>query len=113
MLDGRLVDIQLHPLMWRSILCAGPFSQRSLRELDPVLCGSMNELRTMDDTALAGLCVDFTLPGHPTIDLKEGGSSISVCRSNVEEYIDRVVEASLVTSVGCQIQAFRTAFTEV
>merc|ERR1719199_781277 len=69
-LDNRLVDLQLHPFFWRSVLSSGPFSLRSLRDVDPSLWQSLQEIRGMNEEAIAGLCVDFTLPGHPKIELK-------------------------------------------
>jgi len=112
-LDSRLVDVQLHPLFWRSVLGNAPFSQGSLRELDPELVGSLSNLRGMQGEAISQLCVDFTLPGHPQLELKPGGSGITLSPANVEEYISLVAEASLVTAVAPQVGAFRTAFKEL
>jgi len=109
-LDGRLVDMQLHPLFWRAALSNAPFTQQSLREVDPELFASISRMRDMDSDVLAGLCVDFSLPGHPHIDLKPGGASLSLTSSNLQEYISRVAEVSLVTAVAPQIQAFCSAF---
>merc|ERR1719353_474024 len=112
-LDNRLVDLQLHPLFWRSILGGDPFSHRSLRDVDPVLYSSMQDMRNMNDDAIAGLCVDFTLPGHPQIELKPGGASVSLSNAGMDEYVSRVVEVALVSSIAPQVAAFRTAFSEL
>jgi len=112
-LDSRLVDVQLHPLFWRAVLGGAPFSCSSLREVDPELFKSMNNLRSMSAEAMAQLCVDFTLPGHSQIELKSAGSGISLSPSNVEEYIAAVAEASLITAIAPQVAAFRTAFREL
>lgn len=112
-LDSRLVDVQLHPLFWRAVLGQAPFSQSSLREVDPELYGSLNNLRNMPGQALSQLCVDFTLPGHPQLELKQGGASVTLAQANLEEYISLVAEASLVKAVAPQVGAFRTAFQEL
>lgn len=112
-LDNRLVDLQLHPLFWRSVLNQCDFSRRSLREVDPELYNSTASLTDMEDEALAGLCIDFTLPGHPDIELKPDGARIMLSRANFDEYVAAVAEATLVTGVAQQVAAFRTAFSEL
>lgn len=112
-LDGRLVDIQLHPLFWRAALKSAPISLRSLWEIDPELYASMTRLRQTEKQDLEGLCVDFTLPGSPGIELKPGGQNIALTADNLEEYISSVVEVSLVSTVAPQLQAFCTAFKEL
>jgi E3 ubiquitin-protein ligase TRIP12 len=71
---------------------------------------SISRMRTMDADSLEGLCVDFTLPGRPEIELKPGGAAIALTGENLEDYISRVAEVSLVTAVAPQIEAFCTAF---
>jgi len=112
-LDSRLVDLQLHPFFWRLCLGGGPFSHRALRNIDLELHTSLQEMRGMETEALTQLCVDFTLPGHPSIELKPGGADIALCRANVEEYVGLVCEASLVSAVAPQVLAFRGAFAEL
>jgi E3 ubiquitin-protein ligase TRIP12 len=112
-LDNRLVDVQLHPCFWRAVLDSGPFSQRSLRDLEPELFSRISGLKAMDADALEGLCVDFTLPGHPEIELKPGGSNVTLSGANVEEYVSKLAEVSLDTACAPQVLAFRTAFREL
>jgi E3 ubiquitin-protein ligase TRIP12 len=112
-LDNRLVDLQLHPFFWRAVLGSGPFSQRSLRDVDPVLYASVQDMRGMNEEAIAGLCIDFTLPGHAKIELKPYGADESLTSANLDEYIGRVTEVSIVSSVALQVAAFRTAFSEL
>jgi len=112
-LDSRLVDLQLHPAFWSAVLGGGPFSQNTLRDIDPELFTSMKELRNMDDKALSQLCIDFTLPGRPQIELLPDGLSTSLSKDNVEDYINRVTEVSLVSAVALQVAEFRKAFTEL
>jgi len=112
-IDNRLVDIQLHPAFWRSVLGTAPLSQESLRAVDPELYSSLANIRDMDHSNVEQLCLDFTLPGYPQIELKPGGASITVTGSNRAEYLQRVVEVSLVEAVAPQLDAFRAAFKEL
>lgn len=111
-LDSRLLDVQLHPAFWRSVLGTAPFSEQSLREIDPELSSSLTTLRSLDDAGLSAVAVDFTLPGHDQILLKPDGNAISLSSQNLEEYINRVTEVSLVEAIVPQLAAFRTAFQE-
>lgn len=111
-LDSRLVDVQLHPLFWQAVLARAPFSQRSLLEVDPVLYASLQTLQSASAT-LEELGVDFTLPGHPQLELKLGGAGSILCSTNLQEYIELVSEFSLVTAVEPQVAAFREAFKEL
>jgi E3 ubiquitin-protein ligase TRIP12 len=112
-LDNRLVDLQLHPFFWRSVLGNGPFSHQSLRDIDAALYSSMQDMREMSEEAVTGLCVDFTLPGHPKIELAPAGASKSLSRANIDEYVGRVTEVTLVSSIAHQVAAFRSAFSEL
>lgn len=67
----------------------------------------------IDDTKLDDLCLDFTLPGYPEIELVPGGSQVRVTISNVEDYLDRVIDMTLGSGVRRQVDAFRTGFTRV
>ena len=67
----------------------------------------------IDDTKLDDLCLDFTLPGYPEIELAPGGSQVRVTISNVEDYLDRVIDMTLGSGVRRQVDAFRTGFTRV
>jgi len=112
-LDSRLVDIQLHPLFWRGLLHRAPFTFDSLRELDVTMYNSLRQLRSMDDEALQSLCITFTLPGNPEIELMPGGADVTLPKANLEDYINKVAEFSMVTAVAPQLEAFRTAFSEL
>jgi len=45
------------------------------------------ESLTLDGCRIDNLGLDFTLPGHPTIELRKGGKDIPVTIHNLEEYI--------------------------
>lgn len=59
----------------------------------------------MDD-----LCLDFTLPGDETYELKNGGTEIPVTINNVEEYIELLQDSIAGSGISQQIAAFREGF---
>lgn len=64
----------------------------------------------MDGAGLADLCLDFTLPGDDTYELKKGGSDIPVTINNVEEYVELVGDCIAGSGISQQIAAFREGF---
>lgn len=45
------------------------------------------EALTLDGCRIDNLGLDFTLPGHPTIELRKGGKDTTVTIHNLEEYV--------------------------
>ena len=45
------------------------------------------EALTLDGCRIDNLGLDFTLPGHPSIELRKGGKDIPVTIHNLEEYV--------------------------
>lgn len=45
------------------------------------------EAVTLDGCRIDNLGLDFTLPGHPSIELRKGGKDIPVTIHNLEDYI--------------------------
>jgi hypothetical protein len=80
---------------------------------------SPDELHTMvqnikiDDTTIQDLCLDFTLPGYPDIELVENGSQVDVTNWNVEEYLKEIINFTIGKGVSKQIEAFRKGFNSV
>ncbi|ORX55454.1 hypothetical protein BCR36DRAFT_368192 [Piromyces finnis] len=80
---------------------------------------SPDELHTMvqnikiDDTTIQDLCLDFTLPGFPDIELIENGSEVEVTNWNVEEYLKEIINFTIGKGVNKQIEAFRKGFNSV
>jgi E3 ubiquitin-protein ligase TRIP12 len=78
-------------------------------------------LRTFKRTAvlsyrnvkLEDLCLDFTLPGSPEYELIPGGSQKMVTLDSLEEYVSLVVNATLNSGIGKQIEAFKSGINEV
>jgi hypothetical protein len=56
---------------------------------------------------LSSYFFDLSVLGYPLYELKQGGSEMIVDASNVEEYIEAVVDATLHTGIKAQLQAFR------
>lgn len=42
---------------------------------------------TLDGCSVEDLSLNFTLPGYPNIELKKGGSDISVTIHNLDQYL--------------------------
>ncbi|KAG9009574.1 Ubiquitin fusion degradation protein 4, partial [Tulasnella sp. 427] len=66
----------------------------------------------VDGTKLEDLALDFTLPGYD-IELREGGKNIGVDASNIEDYLNEVLETFVGRGVQVQAQAFRDGFSKV
>merc|ERR1711907_510777 len=60
-----------------------------------------------DGAPLESLYLDFTCPGHPDVELCEGGKDKAVTLDNLEEYIDAVVDATLGGGIKAQVLALR------
>jgi len=71
------------------------------------------EVITINDVMIDDLCLDFTLPGYPEIELAPNGSQVRVTIDNVDTYLDRVIDMTLGSGVRRQVDAFRTGFSQV
>ncbi|KAI8098311.1 uncharacterized protein B0P05DRAFT_501835 [Gilbertella persicaria] len=137
LLDFRIVDIPFSPAFFKVALGNAEPSIELLKEIDPQLAKSIKMLESyikqkreiyddlfkspeekakavrnivVDNTRLEDLCLDFTLPGDDSYELKTGGSDINVTINNVEEYIDLIQDAILGSGISQQIAAFREGF---
>jgi E3 ubiquitin-protein ligase TRIP12 len=59
------------------------------------------------------MCLDFTLPGYPDIELVENGKEIMVSILNVDQYIERIIDMSVGSGIKSQIDSFRRGFNRV
>ena len=64
----------------------------------------------VDGARLEDLCLDFTLPGDASIELKAGGSEIAVTMNNVDEYMELLLDNIAGSGIAKQISAFREGF---
>lgn len=139
MLDSRIIDINFNPTFFK-IEDDTTTSIALLRTIDQDLASSMGQLQayatrrknieadtttspknkevslqnlTIRGAALTDLSLDFTLPGYPSINLIENGSSVEVTGTNLSLYIEKVLDYSLGTGVQAQIKAFQSGFSQV
>lgn len=114
LLDGRLVDVQLTRAFYRWLLGDEEgLGEHDLREVDATLHQSLEQLRKMDGPGLAGLCLDFTLPGYPEWEMRAGGADVAVGPDNINEFIMLVIRHTLVDAVRPAMEAFLAGFDSV
>ncbi|KFH46084.1 ubiquitin fusion degradation protein C12B10.01c-like protein [Hapsidospora chrysogenum ATCC 11550] len=143
MLDSRIVDIHFNPIFFRigETNSSGiKPSLASVKMVDPGLARSLMTIKNfalakraidedpnrtpaqkvadlenivIDNVKLDDLCLDFTLPGYPEIELEEGGSHKRVTIDNVASYLEKVVDVTLGSGVRRQVDAFRAGFSTV
>eukprot|EP00658_Telonema_sp_P-2_P085944 TRINITY_DN9915_c0_g1_i4.p1 TRINITY_DN9915_c0_g1~~TRINITY_DN9915_c0_g1_i4.p1 ORF type:complete len:1131 (+),score=303.45 TRINITY_DN9915_c0_g1_i4:245-3637(+) len=136
-MDGRLIDLPFNPTFWKAILMR-ELSLTDLGTVDPQLCQSLQAMRrvaaeyeaaskighqsereaaieavTLDGAKIEDLCLDFTLPGRPEIELVPNGTEVPVTAENIGDYVARVAQHMLHDGVVWQIEAFRRGFMEI
>lgn len=67
----------------------------------------------INDATIEDLCLDFTLPGYPNIEMIENGSEISVTNWNVEEYVKEIIDFTIGKGIKKQVECFRKGFNSV
>lgn len=123
--DCRLLDLPLSPVLYRLIL-GRKVDLHTLRAVDPALSTSLERLHaaeravagtgraaTVDGCSIDDLCLTFVLPGFSKYELCPGGADVAVTSSNLRQYIDAVVDATLGSGVATQVEAFRTGFSAI
>jgi E3 ubiquitin-protein ligase TRIP12 len=132
--DGRLLDLPLSYVFYRAAL-GQPLDLYDIRRVDAPVGATLEKLHVahkayqhqttsnrglaslmpmmVDGCPIEELCLTFELPGYPDYELRQGGSDIAVDASNVGNYIDAVVDATLKTGIQAQLDAFREGFNEV
>ncbi|KAI8611901.1 hypothetical protein BC830DRAFT_618218 [Chytriomyces sp. MP71] len=68
---------------------------------------------TVKDVRIDDLCLDFTLPGYPDVELKSDGTETSISLENVGDYVEKVVDMTVRSGIQRQTQAFREGFNHV
>ena len=142
MLDSRMVDVSLNPNFFRigyDINAYTP-SVGAVYSIDEGVGKAMKHLkrcatekRRIDEddnlnheqkelairaieyqgSHIEDLGLDFTLPGYPTIELIPDGAKTTVTVENVGQYVDKVIDYTLVSGVRKQINAFKDGFSQV
>ncbi|XP_037076185.1 LOW QUALITY PROTEIN: E3 ubiquitin-protein ligase TRIP12-like [Pollicipes pollicipes] len=91
--------------------------RRRQLEADPALGGEQRraavEALGVDGCSVEELGLDFTLPGHPGIELKRGGRDEPVTIHNLDQYLKLLTHWLLFESVYRQMEAFREGFESV
>ncbi|KAG6195407.1 hypothetical protein E4U10_001905 [Claviceps purpurea] len=143
MIDSRIIDIHFNPIFFRigdapstgikpslgAVKVVDPGLARSLKAIkkfalakkeideDPNRSAAQKvadaESIVIDNVRLEDLCLDFTLPGYPHIELEGNGSQKRVNIENVDRYLEKVIDMTLGTGVRQQVEAFRTGFSQV
>lgn len=140
LLDSRIIDLNFNKVFLRRVLgrSAKP-SIATLKLVDEPLARSLERLQTYLHTRqeiealpslpestrrsklaaltiggakLSDLALDFTLPGY-NIELKPGGRAIDVDDTNLEEYIDLVLEQTIGSGIEQQVRQFRDGFSSI
>jgi len=68
---------------------------------------------TFKNARLEDLCLDFTLPGYPFIELIPQGKDMIVTMDRIEEYIHKVVDMTVGIGIERQVNEFRKGFDRV
>jgi E3 ubiquitin-protein ligase TRIP12 len=143
MIDSRIIDIHLNPIFFRigdaptmgikpslgAVKIVDPGLARSLKTIkkfalakkeideDPSRTAAQKVADTesivIDNVRLEDLCLDFTLPGYPNLELEDHGSHKRVTIENVDAYLDKVIDMTLGIGVRQQVDAFRSGFSQV
>ncbi|KAK1755641.1 ubiquitin fusion degradation protein 4 [Echria macrotheca] len=142
MIDSRIIDINFNPIFFRigdestavrpslgAIKSVDPVVARSLMTIkkfamakkeideDPVRSAAQKVADTekivVDKTRIDDLCLDFTLPGYPEIELIPNGSQTTLTIDNVDLYLEKVIDMTLGAGVRRQVDAFRAGFSQV
>lgn len=143
MIDSRIIDLHFNPIFFRIGDATSTGVKPSLgavKIVDPGLARSLKTIKkfalakkeidedpqrtpaqkvhdteniVIDNVRLEDLCLDFTLPGYPNIELVDNGSHKRVTIENVDMYLERVIDMTLGSGVRRQVDAFRTGFSQV
>lgn len=135
--DGRLIDLPFSvPLM--KLLRGDKLEYADLKHVDAALYKQLEKMRklvvakrTIEDeeslsesekrqqieqllldgqVTIADMCLSFTMPGFPDIELEEGGSNLDVTIWNLDRYLDLVVQYTLFDGIEQQVNALRNGF---
>ncbi|KYK60645.1 HECT-domain-containing protein [Drechmeria coniospora] len=143
MIDSRIIDIHFNPIFFRIGDTPSTGVKPSLgavKMVDPGLARSLKVIKkfalakkeidedanrtavqkvadtadlVVDNVRLEDLCLDFTLPGYPNIELEVNGSHKRLTMENVDLYLERVIDLTLGSGVRQQVDAFRAGFSTV
>ncbi|XP_047337060.1 E3 ubiquitin-protein ligase UPL4 [Impatiens glandulifera] len=133
--DGRVLDIPFSKAFYKLIL-GQELTIYDIHLFDPELGRTLLEFQSIverqkylksitgedsvvgvvlcfRDTSIVDLCLDFTLPGYPEHYLSSASDPQLVNESNLEEYVNLIVDATIGDGISKQIEAFKTGFNQV
>lgn len=138
-MDSRMVDINMSQTFYKSIITQDEtFDICDMQYVDMTLYKSLSQLYdvalqkkriesdsshtrdsldltlsslTLDGVPIEDLGLDFVLPGT-NIELKKDGKDTPVTIDNLNEYLQLVVQFTLVDGVSTQLQAFKEGFQQ-
>ncbi|KAD3337492.1 hypothetical protein E3N88_33012 [Mikania micrantha] len=132
--DGRVLDLPLSKAFYKLIL-GQELTLYDIQSFDPVLGKTLVEFQALverreylesvgeisaddldpcfRDTKINELHLDFTLPGYPDYILASGPDKEMVDSSNLKEYIELVVDATINSGISRQMDAFKSGFNQV
>ncbi|KAG2219608.1 hypothetical protein INT45_011333 [Circinella minor] len=140
MLDFRIIDFPFSEAFFKVALGKETPTKALIAEIDSVLGKSLENLEAfverkrsiyadtslsaeqkkeavadikVQDNQIDDLCLDFTLPGNPDIELKPDGAEIPVTIQNVEEFIELLEDMIAGSGVSNQFEAFRQGFNQL
>ena len=127
MQDSRLLDLPFAPSFYK-LLLQQPLTPADMAIIDPALhqsltamealCNSRTRMKddaplTLDGCPIESLCLDFTLPGYPDVELVAGGKDQTVTIDNLQQYCELVREMYLATGLEVQRTALHAGFSQV
>ena len=139
MLDSRIIDIHFNPAFFRVRDNSSGITPSigTVKLVDPDLASALTVMKRFANQWEAAksytgpstseheealnhikaqvddLALDFTLPGYPHIELIPNGSNTPLTTDNLDLYIEKVIDMTLVTGVKPQLDAFRSGFSQV
>lgn len=115
LLDSRIIDCNFSPVFMRAVLSSnrGLPTMAALKAVDGPLASSLERLLSMSEEDLSGMALDFTLPGDEDFELKAGGKGMTVSSSNVQEYVDAVIDATIRRGIQPLVKSFRQGFNTI
>ncbi|KAJ3298738.1 Ubiquitin fusion degradation protein 4, partial [Blyttiomyces sp. JEL0837] len=120
---GRLAS-ELHllkhvdPMLYQSLAELNRFVHiQNVIQMDSSLSAEEKSSRlsgvSVRGAKLEDLCLDFTLPGYPGVELIPKGPETPVTTSNLGDYIEAIVDLTVGEGVQRQVDAFRRGFDKV
>ncbi|KAI3696775.1 hypothetical protein L6452_29309 [Arctium lappa] len=132
--DGRVLDLPFSKAFYKLIL-GKELTVYDIQSFDPDLGKTLIEFQALVQrrkylesvgenstveldscfrgTKIEDLHLDFTLPGYPDYILASGPDKEMVNATNLEEYIDLVIDATIKSGISRQMDAFISGFNQV